>query len=151
MDTTIFIAWFIFHNISGSAKKCWLIIAFRWSVKLIQNMPCRFLPEGTPLPLPHRPILPIDCAAAKCKLIMFHAYPWLWKRYTNVYIQVMWFRLRMIDEPTNILVRSLSEHEQLNFAPKFWTNQKIWIRLGYLWILSLVENQHGLNHSYSWG
>ena len=82
MDTTRFIAWFKFHNISGSAQKLWLIIAFRWSVKLIQNiMSCRFLPEGTPLPLPHRPIY---CAAAKCKLIMFHAYPWLWKRYTNV-------------------------------------------------------------------
>ena len=36
----------------------------------------------------------------------------------------MSFRLRMIDEPANILVQSLSEHKQLNFAQKFWTNQQ---------------------------
>ena len=89
MDITIFIAWFKFHNILGSAKKWWLMIAFRQSVKSIQNISCRFLPEDTPLPLLHGPLLPIDCTAASLLCIMNSsctAYPWLWKRYTNVYM-----------------------------------------------------------------
>ena len=127
MDTAIFIAWFKFHNIPGQLCqklfffKWWLIIAFRRSVKSIQNISCRFLLEGHSFPLPHGSLYPIDCAAASLLCFMNSActaYP-LYKC-----LQVMWFRLWMIDEPANILVRSLSEHEQLNFAPKFCTNKK---------------------------
>ena len=68
-------------------------------------------------------------------------------------IWVMWLRLRMIDEPANILVRSLSEHEQLNFVPNLWTNQKFgfdqhasefvhWSRANMDWTIDIYGDNH---------
>ena len=101
-----------------------------------------------PLPLPHRPLLPIDCAAASLLCFMNSAN--VIQMSTGIYYE--WCDSDY--EPANILVRSLSEHEQLNFAPKFWTNKKNldsncillnffhWSRANMDWTIDICGDNH---------
>ena len=91
MDTTIFIDWFIFHSISGSAKNLKKLCLSGGPLNRYKIYHANFFPEGTSLPLPHGILLPTDCAAAASFLCFMNGartvYPWLWKRYTctNIY------------------------------------------------------------------
>ena len=150
---------------------CWIcIFLIGYPIKLIQNISCRLLPAhhqaiapSIQTPFLHR----LPC----CKLAVFRewctAYPyWLLSMFAisfQPYFDTIMMKLNIISLqtenviqlstsdviqtandwcPTNILVRSLSDHGQLNFAPKFWTCillnffigwKSTWIDFWYLW------------------
>ena len=144
-----------------------IILAFWRSVKSIQNIYCRFLPT-------HHQAIACDCAAASIQCFKNGAQP-IHTRVCNFASAMLWQSDDEIKycKSENILLWKLytqtstrnviqtandwrarqysSQNKQLNFATKYWANQQIQIRPGYVWFFSLVESQHGLKHWYLWG